>query len=393
LSRPPIPATPSTAVPPIARESTGPGGALPDGAEGLALVKPGVRAQAGYTLRSPAARRKLNQNECPHDLPADLKQAVLERAASAPWQRYPEFAPARLAERLAAHYGWVADGVVVGNGSNELIQATLSVVLAQGDAVVVPSPTFSLYRLLTGVLGGRYVPVPLTPGFEFDLDRIVETAVRERARVVVLNSPNNPTGSALPEGAVERIVSETGALVLCDEAYQDFGGPTAIPLLRRTSRVVVLRTFSKAMGMAGLRFGLALAHPEVARELAKGKLPYNVNLVTLAAAEVALDHAALFGARTRAVVETRDRFLPRLARIPGLDVVPSAANFVLIRCRALPASEVFRRLHDQHGILVRDVSSSGDLSECLRISIGTEDDMEAVLAALQEILGTESEAR
>jgi histidinol-phosphate aminotransferase len=393
LSRPPIPATPSTAVPPIARESTGPGGALPDGAEGLALVKPGVRAQAGYTLRSPAARRKLNQNECPHDLPADLKQAVLERAASAPWQRYPEFAPARLAERLAAHYGWVADGVVVGNGSNELIQATLSVVLAQGDAVVVPSPTFSLYRLLTGVLGGRYVPVPLTPGFEFDLDRIVETAVRERARVVVLNSPNNPTGSALPEGAVERIVSETGALVLCDEAYQDFGGPTAIPLLRRTSRVVVLRTFSKAMGMAGLRFGLALAHPEVARELAKGKLPYNVNLVTLAAADVALDHAALFGARTRAVVETRDRFLPRLARIPGLDVVPSAANFVLIRCRALPASEVFRRLHDQHGILVRDVSNSGDLSECLRISIGTEDDMEAVLAALQEILGTESEAR
>ena len=112
-------------------------------------------------------------------------------------------------------------------------------------------------------------------------------------------------------------MAETGALVLCDEAYQDFGGPSAIPLLRRSSRVVVLRTFSKAMGMAGLRFGLALAHPDVAREVAKGKLPYNVNLITLAAAEVALDHASVFAARTRAVVETRDRFLPRLARIPG----------------------------------------------------------------------------
>jgi histidinol-phosphate aminotransferase len=283
--------------------------------------------------------------------------------------------------------------VVVGNGSNELIQATLAVVLGQGEAVVAPAPTFSLYRLLTGVLGGRYVPVPLGPGFEFEVDRIVETAVRERARVIVLNSPNNPTGSALPDGAVERIVAETGALVLCDEAYQDFGGPTAIPLLRRTSRVVVLRTFSKAMGMAGLRFGLALAHPEVARELAKGKLPYNVNLVTLAAAEVALDHAALFAARTRAVVETRDRFLPRLARIPGIEVVPTAANFVLIRCRARPASAVFHRLYDEYGILVRDVSNSADLSECLRISIGTEDDMEAVLAALKEILATDSEAR
>jgi histidinol-phosphate aminotransferase len=356
-------------------------------------VKPGVRAQAAYALRAPVARRKLNQNECPHDLPPDLKRAVLDRAAAAPWQRYPEFVPVHLAERLAAHYGWVPEGVVVGNGSNELIQATLAVVLAQDDAVVAPSPTFSLYRLLTGVLGGRYVPVPLGARFEYDVGRIVEAAVSERAKVVVLNSPNNPTGSALPDGAVERILAETGALVVCDEAYQDFGGPTAIPLLRRSSRVVVLRTFSKAMGMAGLRFGMALAHPEVARELAKGKLPYNVNLVTLAAAEVALENAETFAARTREIVETRDRFLPRLARLPGLEVIPTAANFVLIRCRARPASQVFRRLYDDHGILVRDVSNTSDLAECLRISIGTEDDMDAVLGALGQIFAPESEVR
>ena len=392
MNRRPTPATSSTPVRPIALESTGPGGALPDGAEGLASVKPGVRAQAAYALRAPAARRKLNQNECPHDLPPDLKRAVLERAAAAPWQRYPEFVPSHLVERLAARYGWVPEGVVVGNGSNELIQATLSVVLAEGDAVVAPSPTFSLYRLLTGVLGGRYVPVPLGPVFEYDVSRIVAAVIRERAKVVVLNSPNNPTGSALPGGAVERILDETGALVVCDEAYQDFGGPTAIPLLRRTSRLVVLRTFSKAMGMAGLRFGLALAHPDVARELAKGKLPYNVNLVTLAAADVALDHADIFAARTRDIMETRDRFLPRLARLPGLDVIPTAANFVLIRCRARPASEVFHRLYEDHGILVRDVSNSGELAECLRISIGTEEDMEAVLAALAQILAPETEA-
>jgi histidinol-phosphate aminotransferase len=392
LNRRPTPATSSTPVRPIALESTGPGGALPDGAAGLASVKPGVRAQAAYALRAPAARRKLNQNECPHDLPPDLKRAVLERAAAAPWQRYPEFVPSHLVERLAARYGWVPEGVVVGNGSNELIQATLSVVLAEGDAVVAPSPTFSLYRLLTGVLGGRYVPVPLGPVFEYDVSRIVAAVIRERAKVVVLNSPNNPTGSALPGGAVERILDETGALVVCDEAYQDFGGPTAIPLLRRTSRLVVLRTFSKAMGMAGLRFGLALAHPDVARELAKGKLPYNVNLVTLAAADVALDHADIFAARTRDIMETRDRFLPRLARLTGLEVIPTAANFVLIRCRARPASEVFHRLYEDHGILVRDVSNSGELAECLRISIGTEEDMEAVLAALAQILAPEREA-
>jgi histidinol-phosphate aminotransferase len=386
LNRQPLTTSTSSPVRPTAPDRTGIGEALPDAAEGLALVKSGVRAQPGYTLRALPAARKLNQNECPHDLPPELKQAVLQRAASAPWQRYPEFVPARLVERLAAHYGWVPGGMVVGNGSNELIQATLSVVLAQGDAVVAPSPTFSLYRLLTGVLGGRFVPVALGERFSFDIDRVVEAAVRERARVVVLNSPNNPTGTALPEGAVERVLAETGALVVCDEAYQDFGGPTAIPLLRRSSRVVVLRTFSKAMGMAGLRFGLALAHPDVARELAKGKLPYNVNLVTLAAADVALDHAELLADRTRAIAETRDRFLPRLEALAGIEVFPTAANFVLFRCRARPAHEVFRRLHEEHGILVRDVSGSAELADCLRVSIGTEEDMEAVLAALRVIL-------
>ena len=206
-----------------------------------------------------------------------------------------------------------------------------------------------------------------------------------RARVIVLNSPNNPTGSALPDGAVERILSQTGAMVICDEAYQDFGGPSAIRLLAHSSRLVVLRTFSKALGLAGLRFGLALAHPAVAREIAKGKLPYNVNLMTLAAARTALEHAPTLAARTREIVEVRDRFVGQLRDIPGLTVYPTAANFVLVRSLSLPAKELFRRLLDQYGILVRDVSDSAQLSECLRISIGTEDDMEAVLAALQEI--------
>jgi histidinol-phosphate aminotransferase len=353
----------------------------------LALIKPAVRSQSAYTLRAPAARRKLNQNECPMDLPPGLKRAILDQAVTIPWQRYPEFVPGELLERLAAHYHWRADGILAGNGSNELIQATLSVTLGPGDAVVAPSPTFSLYRLLTGVLGGRYVPVPLHADFRYDVDGMIETAVRERARVVVLNSPNNPTGSALPGGAVERVLRETGALVVCDEAYQEFGGPSAIPLLARSSRLVVLRTFSKAMGMAGLRFGVALAHPQVREELAKGKLPYNVNVVTLTAAAVALRESALLADRTRQVVATRERFTEGLAALPGIRVYPSAANFVLIRCLAKPSREVFQRLYDEYGILVRDVSNTGELANCLRISIGSDEDMDAVLEALAEIFG------
>ena len=375
----------NTPAPASLERVTTPAGAPPH-ADGLGLIKPAVRAQPAYTLAAPPATRKLNQNESPFDFPPELKREVFEQASALPWQRYPEFTPPDLLARLAEYYGWLPDGVLVGNGSNELIQATLSVTLGPGDRVVAPSPTFSLYRLLTAVLGGSYVPVPLGDGFAYDVDRLIEAALRARARVIVLNSPNNPTGSTLPEGAVERILDQTEALVVCDEAYQDFGGPSAIHLLSRSSRLVVLRTFSKALGLAGLRFGLALAHPDVAREIAKGKLPYNVNVVTLTAARVALRHASVLAAHTSEVIATRHRFVARLRQVPGLTVFPTSANFVLIRSHSLPAKELFQRLRDEYGILVRDVSDGPDLAECLRISIGTEEDMDAVITAVERIL-------
>jgi histidinol-phosphate aminotransferase len=191
---------------------------------------------------------------------------------------------------------------------------------------------------------------------------------------------------------VEQLLAKTGALVVCDEAYQDFGGATALGLLARSSRLVVLRTFSKAFGLAGLRFGLALTHPALAAEIAKGKLPYNVNLITLAAARVALRHSATLTSHTREIVATRERFVARLRQLPGLSVYPTAANFVLIRVRALPASQLFQRLYQEYGILVRDVSASPELSGCLRISIGTEEDMDAVIEALERVVGQPGES-
>lgn len=361
---------------------------LADPAAGLDLIKPSVRGQAAYALKAREARRKLNQNESPYDVPPELKREILARMAAAPWHRYPEFAPARLLQQLSARFDWPAEGILVGNGSNELIQATLAVALEAGDPVVAPTPTFSLYRLLTNVFGGCYVPVALGADFRYNVEALSEVAARERARVVVVNSPNNPTGSALPPAGVDRLLETTDALVLCDEAYQDFGGPTALGLLASSPRVVVLRTFSKAFGLAGLRLGVALAHPTIAREIAKAKLPYNVNVLSLTAAEVLLAHPEAATSHVPEIIASRDRTMERLEALDGLTVFPSAANFILIRCLALPAAEVFRRLLEEHGILVRDVSAAPELSECLRISIGTPEDMEAVVGALEAILTT-----
>src|SRR5438309_10134492 len=358
-------------------------------AAALASIKPEVRAQQAYTLTAPpAAARKLNQNESPFDAPDGVKDAVLAAARAAPWNRYPPYSPAELLERLARRHGWTPDGVLVGTGSNELIQATLAVTVGQGTPVVTPVPTFTLYGLLAAVYGGRHVGVPLTPAFEFDVTAVIRAVRDTRAPVVVVNSPNNPTGTPLPEGAADRLLVETEALVVLDEAYQDFGGPTAIPLLAQAPRLVVLRTFSQAMSPAGLRFGYALAHPAVAAEIVKAKLPYNVSRLTLAAAHAALDAAPLLEERTRAVRESRDLLCRRLRAIPGLLAFPSAANFVLVRFLARPGTEVFHRLAAEHGILVRDVSRGGPgLENCLRITAGTREDVDAVAAALAAILG------
>ena len=258
---------------------------------GLALIKPSVRGQAAYTLSAPVARRKLNQNESPYDFPLALKAEVLDEVAGAPWQRYPEFAPPALLERLAGHYGWRADGILIGNGSNELIQATLSVSLGAGDVVVAPSPTFSLYRLLTNVLGGRYRPVPMGREFEFDLDGVIESAVREQARVVVLNSPNNPTGSALPAGAVERCWRRR-ARRRCATKRTRSWLPDGHPAAGRTSPGRAPHLL-QGTGHGGAPIWACVGAP-AARELAKGKLPYNVNLVTLAAASEALENSTFF---------------------------------------------------------------------------------------------------
>ncbi len=355
--------------------------------EGLRLIKPTVRAQPAYTLEAPVAERKLNQNEAPDDFDLDLKRAVMTRVMARPWHRYPDFTPHSLTRQLAAHYGWDPDGLLVGNGSNELIQAALAVTLERDDVVVAPAPTFSLYRLLTSVLGGRYVGVPFAPDFRYDISRLIRTAQRDEAKVLVLNTPNNPTGSALRRVDIERALAETEGLVLCDEAYVEFGGETSIPLLATNSRLVVLRTFSKAVGLAGLRFGVALAQPAVAREIAKAKLPYNVNLVTLEAAEVALEYRDRIARRAEEVVAGRERLSAALRLLPGLRVYDSAANFLVVRCEAQPARRVFNRLHSEFGILVRDVSGGVDLEECLRISVGRADDIDAVVAAFTVICG------
>lgn len=356
---------------------------------GLDFIKPEVRALSAYTLHPYAYRHKLNQNENPFGYPEELKQKVWERVARQDWARYPDFDLVEITEKLAAHNGVAPEQVLVGNGSNELIYVTLAVTLSQGDGVILPVPTFSLYELIARVMGAVVHEIQMHPYDNFALPtlEVIKRTQAQRARVVILCSPNNPTGTAYPADEVRRIVAESGALVIIDEAYREFtDGQDFAHLLDGFSNLVLLRTFSKAMAMGGLRVGYAIARPDVAREIHKAKLPYALNSFSEAAAVVALDHLAPFEVEVARIKTGRAWLYAQLQTIPGLHVYPSAANFFLVRFERHSPGDIFHALLEREGILVRDVSHYPGLAGHLRVSIGTPEQNRLLVETLRDVM-------
>jgi histidinol-phosphate aminotransferase len=348
----------------------------------LRHVKPAVRAVKAYTLAARRAPVKMNQNENPYDLPESVKRGVVERALMRPWSRYPPFDPRELVQALAAFSGWRPDGILAGNGSNELIQALLLVTVGPGTRVAIPEPTFTLYALLTSMLGGEVVRVPLGPELEYDAGALRRARRESGAGVAIACSPNNPTGSLLAAAEVERLCADGDGLVVVDEAYHEFSGQSVVPLLARHENLVVLRTFSKAMALAGLRIGYLLASPALVREINKARLPYNLNFFSQAAALAALEQRRELESVVRRLVAMREETFEALSALPGVRPYPSRANFILFELLDRDPKAVFESLFNR-GVLVRDVTSYPRLERCLRVSIGSPDENAAFLDALK----------
>lgn len=354
----------------------------------LRHIKPGVRALSAYTLRHYQPRIKLNQNESPYDVPAELKRRLQAELADRPWNRYPPFVADSFIGAVSEAMSWPHEGILVANGSNELIQAALAVVVGPGVSVVIPEPTFTLYRLMTEVGGGTVVSVALDAGLRFDVEGITRAARDSEAAAVVLCTPNNPTGGVLSREEILRIHDGCESLILLDQAYVEFGGYDARELLEGRPRLIILRTFSKAMALAGLRAGYLLGDPAVVTEVNKAKLPYNINFFTEAVAAGVLRHREMLRPQVEAMRVQRERIERTLGELPGLRVFPSAANFVLFRVEAdaIDHLEVFRRLLEEHGILVRDVSRYPLLAGCLRVNAGTPEETGEFLGAMSQIM-------
>ncbi len=352
------------------------------------LIKPAVRALRAYTLSPHRASVKINQNENPWDAPARIREETERRLATRKWSRYPDFVPAALHGRLAKFAGWKADGVLAGNGSNELIQALLMVTVERGKRVLICEPTFTLYRQIATVLDGEVISVPLNADLRFDVKALRQAIANDQPDVTIICSPNNPTGCVIDDDDLRMLLRESPGLIVIDEAYHEFSGQTVVPLLHDYSNLVVLRTFSKAMAMAGLRIGYLLAAPDLTREIGKALLPYNLNIVSQTAAEVAIEfYEAQLHPLVQQIIDERDRLFDELQKIDGLAPIKSSANFLVVRSRLNPRA-VFDSLL-QRDILIRDVSSYPTLSDYFRVSVGTPEENKQLTAALQDIFRQE----
>ena len=352
----------------------------------LDLIRPEVRAQHAYRVATQVDRAaKLDQNESPYDLPPKMKRAAVEHFLAQDWNRYPQDRPHELVAALAAHLDWPAEGIVVGRGSNELTHTLALALISAGTPVVLPHPMFALYESVVKVHGGEVVPVDPNPDFSHSADAIIAAMEESQAPLAVVCSPNNPTGYAFPFEDLERMAEAAPGFLLIDEAYVEFvEGPNAGELLRRYPNVIVMRTFSKAMGLAGLRLGYLMAHPDVATELEKPRLPFLVDRLSEAVGLTMLEHQDLVHERVAIMTAERAKLLAALAEIDGVQTVPSSANFFIMRTPLAPAALLAALLRE--GARIRNVSGYPALAGWVRVSVGLPAENRAFLDALNVVL-------
>ena len=324
-----------------------------------------VAAMTAYTLELREAEIKLNQNESPYDFP--LKAEALARVAGRAWNRYPDFESVSLRTAIAGAYGFAAEHILAGNGSNELLAATIGAFVGPGTPVVFPRPTFALYEKLVTIAGGLPVPIDLDPATGvLPLDAMLRALDKLTNAVAIVCSPNNPTGGVLPADGITQLLA-TGATVLFDRAYGDFAEDALPPL---HDNLVTFSTFSKAWGLAALRVGWLASTAATCREIRKVKLPYSLNILSEAIAEVALERRDLRDANVARIIAERERMFAAMRANPRVTAYPSAANFIAFRSPV--------RFEDflERGVLVRKYAGF------LRVSIGTREENDRFLEVI-----------
>ena len=348
---------------------------------------------------------RLNTNESPFDFPPELKELALKRLAETDFNRYSGEYIERFRQALASYHNVDPDRIAIVNGMDEMIRLCVRA-FGIGAKAVAHVPTFESYEMSAIAEGVPFVGVPLLEGFKLDVPRLIEEATTFEGShaedqgipgILFLCNPNNPTGNAFPMEEIESIVKASKMVVAIDEAYWDFGNPDALYMLDKYDHVIIMRTFSKAFGLAGIRLGYAITTPEIVSELSKVRQIFNVNSLSVTVAQVALENDDYKKEFVEFVIEERERMFEALSKIKGVQPFPSDTNFMLFRTEK-PAEEVLAKLAEpltddkdqsspkKRGIGVRNYSDRPSLENCLRVTIGRKEENDLFVERLREIM-------
>lgn len=330
------------------------------------LVREEVLELKNYKIPEISYNIKLDANENNWGLPRDIIDSIKMDIEDFSFHRYPHSDSSTLREKLSGYTGVNARNLMVGTGSDELIQYVVHTFVGRGDRVVIHTPTFSMYDFFTTMSGGVTVEVESDGDFVIDVEKIINAAVEQNAKVVFICNPNNPSGNVLSREKIKRIIEETPAVIVVDEAYYEFYGRTVIDWVYRYENLIVMRTFSKAMALGGLRVGYMAAGDKIMGYMNRVKVPYNVSSFSQFAACRVLEEDRVIKEWLSDFGYIRQDFVERLASIDGVKVFPTQANFVLIEVQ--DAEKIWRGLVDK-GILVRKFSDRR-LKNCFRVTIG-----------------------
>ena len=359
----------------------------------LSWIRPVIKEIQAYHVADASGLIKLDAMENPYQLADELKAKLQRRLSAAELNRYPDPSVSSLRNKLRDVMHVPQDkSIVLGNGSDELIQMLAMAVADKGVTLMSFDPGFVMYRMIADFVGINYVGVPLGEDFSLDMGAIRKSIQENQPAIIFIAYPNNPSANCYDEKEIEEIISIAPGMVVLDEAYHPFAQTSFMSRLTAYDNLLVMRTVSK-MGLAGLRLGLLCGHPEIINEIDKIRLPYNINVLTQIAAEFVLDNVKELDQQAKLIRDEREVLLEKMNLLQGLQVFPSQANFILFRVldntKNRNANDVFESIK-RSGVLIKNMKAdTGLLRNCLRVTVGTPGENQAFVDALESAMNNE----
>jgi len=349
----------------------------------LRLSREAVAGLKSYDARVPEADLYMAANESPYTLPGAVLAELESGMRDFAFRKYPDPTATRLRGLIAAQQGVEPECVLLGNGGDELLFDLVLAWGGPGRTMLNFPPTFSMYEVYGSLLETKLLSVARDrQTFELDEAGAIEALASGNVDICFVANPNNPSGTMTDPDFLLKMLEASDAIIVVDEAYFDFSGKTVVGYLEKYPNLVILRTFSKAFSLAGLRLGYVMAHPEVIATLEKVRMPYSVNAFTQWVGELTVTYQDSFASSIESIKTERDRLFKSLEELREVTVWPSGANYLLFR---LPnAHLVWQRLLDEHRIYIRDFSRAPGLDDCLRVTVGTPEQNQTFLRALRE---------